>query len=206
MAASDWPVLAGQSFLVRKAPRFKTNVKESVSGRELRRPLWSYPKWRFGVRYEVIRDRPATLPELNLLFAFFCTQKGQGASFYFKDPNDYQVATTQNIGTGNGTNKVFQLTRTISATVGGVTKTFTEPVLAVNGSPVVRVNGTIVSNYVLNSYGVIVFNTAPANGAAITWTGEFLFLCRFEIDDFEPEQMVKDLWSANGVDFISIKP
>src|SRR5574343_615910 len=205
MAASDWPVLAGQSFLVRKAPNFKTEVKTAVSGREIRRPLWSYPFWRFGVRYEVIREKP-TLKELSLMLAFFGGLKGQANALYFLDPNDKTVALGQNIGTGNGTNRTFQLTRTISATVNGVTKTFTEPVLAVNGSPTVQINGVTTTAYVLNPYGVVVFNSAPANGAVLTWGGEFLFVCRLERDEFEPSEMVSQLWSLDGLDFRSIKP
>lgn len=205
MAASDWPVLAGQSFLVRKAPNFKTEIKTAVSGREIRRPLWSYPFWRFAVRYEVIREKPS-LKELSLMFAFFGGLKGQANSFYFLDPNDKTVALGQSIGTGNGVNRVFQLTRTITATVNGVTKTFTEPVLAVNGSPTVQVNGSTVTTYVVNPYGVILFNSAPANGAAITWGGEFLFLCRLEQDEFEVSEIVAQLWSKDGLDFRSIKP
>lgn len=208
MAASDWPVLAGQSFYVEKGPEWKTLVKEAASGRQLRIPLWSYPKWHFNVSYAVIRDR-VSQNEIDLMWAFFCNQQGMGSSFNFLDPTDNVVTGGPTIpAAGDGSNRVFQLARNVTATVGAFTKSYIEPILAVNGATPSSVYKAGVSTgaYTLGANGVITFTVAPANGAVITWDGSFLFVCGFEQDDFKPAQMVKDLWSLDGgVKFNTVK-
>jgi hypothetical protein len=80
-----------------------------------------------------------------------------------------------------------------------------EPVYGVSGAPTVYVNGAVTAA-TLNAYGVISFATPPANGAAISWSGTFMFLCHFTQDDLQPSQMVKGLWSLDGLEFESLLP
>ena len=47
---------------------------------------------------------------------------------------------------------------------------------------------------------------APAAGQLVTWTGSFYFLCHFTQDALEPVQMVKGLWSLDGLTFESLIP
>ena len=49
------------------------------------------------------------------------------------------------------------------------------------------------------------FASAPASGAALTWSGKFGFLCRFDADDLDFEQFMANLWKADGVKFRSLR-
>ncbi|OYW50734.1 MAG: hypothetical protein B7Z34_02605 [Novosphingobium sp. 12-62-10] len=184
----------GQVFLQRKTPVWSTDVKVSVSGKERRRALWSYPVWRYSVSYGVLRAEPAA-PDLDRLFAFFCTMQGQSGEFLYLDRGD-NTARDQHFGTGDGTETEFQVSRTIGA--GGIS--YTEPVLAFNGTPEVKVNGTITA-VTTTERGKVEFATAPADGAVLTWSGSFFF----EIDEMDIRQLMAGLWEGSGVDFRTVK-
>lgn len=193
-----FPYAAGQTFLQRKTPIWSTDVKVSVSGKERRRALWSYPVWRYSVAYNVLRDAPAT-PDLDRLFAFFCTMQGQAGEFLFLDRGDNR-AEDQFFATGDGIENEFQVTRTLG--VGGIS--FTEPVLAFNGDPAVLVDG-VETPVTATARGKVQFDAAPADGATINWTGGFFRRCRFEIDELDIAQLMSGLWEGRGVDFRTIK-
>lgn len=193
-----FPYALGQTFIQRKTPVWSTDVKTSVSGKERRRALWSYPVWRYSVSYNVLRHLPAT-PDLDRLFAFFCTMQGQAGEFLFNDRSDYH-AENHFFATGDGTTTEFQVTRTRG--VGGIT--FTEPVRAFNGPPTVLVDG-VDTEVVPSDDGKVTFDAAPADGAAIHWTGNWFQRCRFEIDELDIAQLMSGLWEGRGVDFRTVK-
>lgn len=193
-----FPYAAGRTFLQRKTPIWSTDVKTAVSGKERRRALWSYPVWRYSVSYNVLRDRP-TAPDLERLFAFFCAMQGQAGEFLFFDRGD-NSADDMFFGTGDGSTTEFQVTRTIGA--GGIS--FTEPVRAFNGDPVVLVDG-VETAVVPTATGKVQFATAPADGAALNWSGSFFYRCRFEIDELDIAQLMTGLWEGRGVDFRTVK-
>jgi hypothetical protein len=218
-----FPILPGQSIVATKAPLWSTEVIRSASGRERRTSYWAYPLWQFEVSYEVIRKRP-TLDELSILFEFFNTMKGQFGAFLFLDPADNAIPTSmildasgnpitdasgaplqdasglqlgQQFGTGDGTTKVFYLTRPIL--------TFTEPIYAAF-QPSILDNGALVASsaYTLVG-GQITFTTAPASGHVLAWAGYYYFGCRFLQDDLTAEQMVSQLYSGKSLKFTSLR-
>lgn len=369
MSLDLFPVLIGQGFIAEKSPVWSTQIMEATSGRERRRKLWSYPRWRFKLNYEVLRDFSGGR-DLTDLLTFFNAQAGRYEEWGFLDPTD-NAATTQYFGTGNGATTGFQLLRTASG--GGAT--FTEPVRGVYGAPVIYKDGvrqytsartnrlpysqqfdmwsagtgvtvganastapdgsgtadritntvadtgvaesasivpgatytascyiknqsaaallfrdsgdnhhieintatwtvtatssvishainyigndwyrvqmtfvavgstctlnprttgvtgvfdlwgaqleagstatdyiptttaavTIPAAYSLSDTGVVTFVTAPAAAAVLTWTGQFLFRCRFDQDDIAPSQMMAQLWSLSGLQFYTVK-
>lgn len=194
-----FPLLIGQSFLVSKRPEWKTTVATATSGSERRRKVWSYPVWHFKVAYEVLRDAPTT-PDLDRLTTFFNLHAGMYAEFFFLDPGDSTVIG-QAFGTGDGVTTTFQLVR--SKSFGGAS--FTEPVRGLIGTPTVFVGAAPVTTFTIGSRGSITFATAPATGAALTWSGRFLFAVRFEQDDLDMAQMMTALWSQDGLAFMSAK-
>lgn len=198
MPLNQFPQLAGQGFLSEKTPIWSTQVAESVSGRERRRQVWSYPRWRFQVGYEFLRDTP-TKDEIDQMWVFFNTSAGMYAEFGYLDPYD-NAAVAMPFGTGNGFTNQFQLTRTTTA--GGLS--FTEPMFAFVGTPVIYLNGVATTAFTISN-GLITFSTAPSNGVALTWTGQYMFLCRFEEDSISPKQMMSQFWSLDGVSFKSVK-
>lgn len=194
-----FPFMIGQTFLQLKTPMWSTDIKTSVSGRERRRALWSYPIWKFKVAYDVLRDGPA-YRDVDRLFAFFNSMSGMAGRFQFYD-HTANAVDNQIFAVGDGTTTTFQLTSSI--TVGAIS--CTEPVFALRGAPTVRVNGveTAVS---LGALGKVTFSTAPTAGAALSWSGGFFYLCRFATDELDVEQMMLGLWAGNSVEFQTVKP
>lgn len=196
---SIFPILPGQEFPVTKSPVWSTQVATASSGRERRRKQWSYPKWRFKISHEVLRDTASFL-ELQRLWAFFNAKAGQYAEFSFFDAADNSVAD-QVFGTGDGIATAFQLARTMSAGA----MAFTEPVRSVAGLPTIKINGVATSAFTLGANGQVSFVSPPAASAALSWSGQFMFLVRFEQDELEAEQMMQSLWSQGGLTLVTVK-
>lgn len=192
-----FPFLQGQGF-IQKTPMWSTKTDVSVSGVQRSRALWSYPMWKFKIGYEVMRDAAAFL-ELQRLLTFFNAHFGSTKAFFFLDRSD-NLATGSPFGTGDGSTTAFQVMRT--TTIGGIT--FSEPVRGFNGTPAFYVNGAAASATV-GPLGVVTFASPPANGASLSWTGSFMYLCRFTADSLEVQQLMNGLWGG-GVEFASIKP
>ena len=198
-----FPLLPGQEFIANKSPKFPaTIVKTAVSGREVRLQMASQPTWDFKVSYEWLNNATPSTGDLQTLLAFFLSRNGQAQPFFFYDPGDNAVSG-QLIGTGNGTATTFQLCRAVA---NGLNNAFVENIYAVLGTPTVAVGGVGTSAFTIGPYGTITFTTAPANGASIFWSGQFLFLCRFAQDNIDAEQMVTNLWANKGLTFASFHP
>lgn len=193
-----FPLLVGQSFLTGKAPIWSTSIATSASGRERRQQRWSYPRWQIKCAYEVIFDEPS-LPELQKMFAFFNMQAGRAGEFGFLDPGD-NSADNEVFATGDGATTTFQIKRT--TTFGGIS--FTEPVLHVVGIPSFTVGGSAASATV-GSYGQVSFASPPAFGAPIAWSGRFAFRVRFDMDQLDTVQIMRNLWSNSGITLLSVK-
>jgi uncharacterized protein (TIGR02217 family) len=196
-----FPFLAAQSFLIQKTPSWSTKTDISVSGVERRRALWSYPIWRFRIAHEYLRDTPDQL-ELQRLVTFFNSKFGSTVGFFYLDRFD-NAASANQFGVGNGSTTTFQITRT--TTIGGIK--FSEPVRGFNGTPQIFINGVATSAFTMADLGQITFTTAPANGALLSWTGNFFFMCRFDRDELEGlGQIGSGIWQNGGLDFRSFKP
>lgn len=200
MSSSVFPSsLPGLAWNVSMAPAFSTTIKKAVSGRELRASFMAYPLWSFTLSYEFLRDGSRGT-DLDTLVGFFLSMKGQYDSFLFTSPADSTV-TAMPFGTGNASTTAFQLTRSFGA--GGFT--FVEPVQNINGAPSIYINGalkTVTSDYTINSTGIVTFTSAPANAAALTWTGSFYYRCRFLQDSAEFSAFMKDLWEMKKLSFV----
>ena len=57
-------------------------------------------------------------------------------------------------------------------------------------------------NYSIGSTGLITFVTAPANGAALTWSGSFYYRCRFVDDEARFDRFLDDLWQIGEISMI----
>lgn len=175
------------------APMFKTLVQESESGAESRLAFQLYPKWAIELQYEFLRNT-TVLPELTALVGFYLQRRGPADSFLFASPMDSTVSL-QPIGTGNGTNKDFQLMRSL----GG----FSEPVFwPVTGTVQAYVAGTPVASTV-GANGLITLATAPGAGAAVAWNGSYYYRARFADDKLDAKQFMARLWSAGKVALVA---
>lgn len=197
MSDAVFPSLPGLKWNIKRASLWKTLKQEFVSGKEMSVALMTYPNRRYSLAYEVLRAGAEA--ELQTLEGFFNARQGSHDTFLYDDPDDNAV-TDQSFGTGNGTQTVFYLARTR----GG----FTEPVQALNGAPVIKVAGVTKAtpaDYSISATGAVTFTSAPANGAALTWTGSYYWRCKFLQDAAEFDQFLQDLWSLQRIEFRTVK-
>jgi hypothetical protein len=127
--------------------------------------------------------------------AIFHAMKGQWDSFLFTDPYSNTAALT-GFGTGTGAQYAFQL-----LDIEGF------PIYDLNGVPSIYVNGvlqTVGVNYTVSSTGLVTFTAAPG-AVPVTWSGAYYRRCRFEMDDFEMEQIVNLCWGNASLKLVSVK-
>lgn len=194
MSDAVFPSLPGLKWGRRKTPHFSTIVRRAVTGREVRAARMSYPLWDFVLGYEVLRAGAEA--ELQTLVDFFCARKGSFDSFLYTDPSDC-VVSGQQFGTGDGVTTQFQLVRSLAA-LG-----FLEPVMNLNGAPVIFKDGIEqTSGYTVSATGMVTFSVAPAASAALTWSGGFYFRCRFLRDAADFDNFLEDLWENKKVELV----
>jgi uncharacterized protein (TIGR02217 family) len=158
-------------------PGFYTNVTSISSGAEQRTIGWDRArlKWQLGYGIQNKEDYATIL-------AFFYAREGRAYGFRFKDFSDYQVDGSV-FGTGDGSNRVFRLVK--QYTSGDITK---DRIITHPSAVVLKADGVVIDNltYDIEDFGIIRFHPgqAPANGAVLTWTGEFDVPVRFDVDDF----------------------
>lgn len=195
MSNAIFPTLPGITWDTVKTPIFNTVVKKAVSGRETRVAYMATPMYIFKLNFEFLRDKmsvqvPASpFDELKQLMGFFINRQGSFDSFLFEDTTD-NLATNQQFGTGTGSQTQFQLARDF----GGGTS-FLEPVMNLNGTPTIT-GGSVAS---ISSTGLVTFSSAPANGTALIWTGNYYFRCRFDTDTTDFQQLMQDYWTNGGL-------
>ena len=97
---------------------------------------------------------------------------------------------------------------TVGAALWPATADAFEPVYNVNGTPLRYTNGVIKTpgtDYTLSN-GLVTFLTgAPVNGSYVTWTGNYYWRARFDLDSIDFEQFMYQLWKAHTVSFVSVK-
>jgi uncharacterized protein (TIGR02217 family) len=198
MSNAVYPSLPGLTFPIERTPEWATDVQTSASGRDFTRTLYTAPRYRYKLSYEFLRDSVAA-QEFRTLLGAFNARMGQWDTWLFSDPDDSSV-TAQVFGTGNGSNKVFQLERVL----GG----FAEAVYDLNGAPSIYVGGvlkTAGTDYTISSTGLVTFTSAPAAAASLTWTGSYYWRCRFLSDTLDFRKMMAGFWELASVEFITCK-
>ena len=152
---------------------FNTTVVPLESGRETRNAKWKYGKHEASAQYgSLTQDKYLYLKDL------FQQCRGQNYAFLFRDWADYE-ATDEEFGTGDGTTTTFQLSKTSSLSGGSP---YTRIVRAPETGVVVKVAGVPTAASVSTSDGSVVFSSAPAGAASLTWTGKFYVVMRFKTD------------------------
>ena len=194
MSDAVFPVLPGLKWDSKKTPEFSTGVQTAASGKEAVTAYWTSPRWTFELSYELLRDSGTS--ELDILMGFFLQRQGRFDSFLYSDTSDCSVVG-QGIGLGTGSGTKWQLLRTMNG--------YVEPMKAINGTPVIKLNGTTTSGWSMDSTGIITFASPPGAGVAITADFSYYFRCRFLEDTTEFSQFMYQLWECKKVQFKSIK-
>lgn len=185
-------------------PRRRTDIVTLRSGYEERNSIWADSRREYDAGLG-IRD----VDDLYAVLEFFEARAGRLYGFRWKDWADYKtespsssiLSITQVIGTGDGTETQFQLSK--SYVSGGVTyeRIIKKPVMGtvriVHGSQVMLPNDPAI-NY---ETGVVTFNTAPAAGVVIRAGFEFDVPVRFKDDYID---ITIDLFSAGQVPQVNV--
>lgn len=160
-------------------PEFKTFVFEGQSGIEQRHQAWSRHRLRYDVSYG-IRDKS----DMDTVRAFFYNMKGKATGFRFKDWGDYELVD-ENIGTGDGSETVFNITKTYTSGSETYVRRIFKPIASGLVVKVAGVTQTLTTDYTVNATtGVITFTAGgtPGMGEAVTVTCEFDVPVRFDTD------------------------
>ena len=185
----------------KKTPRFNTIEQETAAIQgSVYISAMVYPVWDFSFDLPYLSGRmddPSSGIAQLIGLLFSC--KGRAGNFLFTDPEDNSVTTCQ-FGTGDGSSKVFQLTRPVDQN-GNV-----DIVQNLNGTPSIFNNGTLLtSGYSIDSKGVVTFSTAPTSGHALTWTGSYYFRLRFKEDTItDLKEFYVNAWAVTQLDFESV--
>lgn len=190
-----YPSLPGLKWSSFRTPMWNSTIRTTDSGREFALSNWSSPRWAYKLQYEFLRG--GTLgTEYQQLVSFFNKVRGNFDTWLFDDVDD-NTATNERFGTGDATTLTFQLARSMNG--------FAEAVYELSGTPLVYVNGVLTACTV-GANGAVTFGAAPAVDAALTWTGQFFWRCRFKNTTLEFEQFMKNLWATRSVEFTTVKP
>lgn len=178
-------------------PEFKTQIVELQSGRERRNAMWAQARHRYTAPFlNISKQAYRGIKQLHLV----C--RGQLHAFQFRDELDYE-ADQEVFAIGDGTTKVFQLSKT--SLLDGVQ--YTRNVYALDGIPVIRADGVVVSSGITVDLlrGTVSFDVAPADGSVLDWTGDFFVWVRFT-QDFLPFTL-DNINATNGsVDLLEVAP
>ncbi len=180
----EFPLSLGKNASV--APEFSTAIVTTASGWEQRNADWASARMRFdagpGVRSEA---------DVATLIAFFRARRGAAKGFRFRDPFDFSSngmmgmpgPTDQILGTGDGARTSFPLVKRYGAGPDAEVRRITRPVAV---SVMVAIAGAAnPTGWTLGAGGVVVFDNAPAPGAALTAGFRFDVPVRFAEDRIE---------------------
>ncbi len=195
-----FPDLPGQAWPIKKRTRWNTQLDESVSGRETRLARWRYPKYEFELTFNALsssEEYPGAEPHsLQNLVSFFNDCQGRANPFVFVDRTDF-FGRNEPLGVGDGAKVAFTVQRTLGRRQ--------EPVGWVNNVAAVRVAGAPVSGWTLTQPNTVTLASAPAAGQVVTIDFWFGYLCRFDDDVLDTDQIMADLFQGLSVKFKSVR-
>lgn len=163
----------------------RTEIVTLASGFERR----STP-WAGGRRRYLIGAGVRSLDDVAALTAFFEARRGRLQGFRFRDfadhkscaPSAQPSANDQAIGTGDGTRRVFALTKRYGEGADAYVRAIAKPVAGSVRVAVAGVERTAAQVVVDSATGIATFATAPAPGAAVTAGFLFDTPVRFDAD------------------------
>jgi uncharacterized protein (TIGR02217 family) len=206
MSSYVYPTIAGLTFPIGRTPIFKTNRPQALSGKRSALAYRQYPLIHFELTYSILRD-DETPSDIKALVGLYEAMMGGFDTFLFQDPdfNTFPVSNPQLFGIGDNQTTAFQLVAYYQNTGG---PGYGQIIQNLTSVPVIYSNGGTVSsaNYTLGPSGIITFNSAPAAGALLTWSGAFMYRCEFDEDELKGlAKFMNQWWGMKKVAFTSVK-
>ncbi len=188
-------------------PQRRTEIVPLLSGREQRNTGWADSRRRYdagpGIR---------SLADIHTLLAFFEARRGPLHGFRFRDPFDNRSnspdhspsPTDQQLGTGDGSNAVFQLVKHYESGGEGWTRTIAKPV---EGSLRVALDGVETEDVSADwTTGLVTLDVPPPLGVSVTAGFAFDVPVRFELDRLDLALDQPGAASAHSIPLIELKP
>ena len=181
--AVDFPLAIGREAIA--ITEFSTQIVASPSGHEQRASEWAEARMRYdagpGVRSE---------GDVRALSDFFRARRGAARAFRFRDPFDCSSAADgglpgaadQMLGSGDGSRRQFALMKHYGAGDAVQERAIRLPVA---GSVRASVAGVETAAFVVTGTGELLFDVAPAPGAAVRAGFLFDVAVRFAEDRLE---------------------
>jgi uncharacterized protein (TIGR02217 family) len=191
----------------RGGPERRTQIVELASGDEERNASWANSRRRYDVAYGIRRA-----DDLAAVVAFFEARNARLNGFRYKDWADYKSSlpsqaitpTDQQIGTGTGSLKTFQLVKRYTSGAQTWVRTIAKPVAGT-----VRIAlGTVeqMSGWTLDATtGVVIFTSAPGSGVIVRAGFEFDVPVRFDSDMLDVTLDIERLGSITSIPLIEIR-
>lgn len=206
MSTEVFPSLIGLSFNVVKKPTFNTRVVRGINGNEVRNAFMQWPIWEFELTYDYLPDRSLGTTDLKTLMGFYLARQGRFDTFLFKDPDDYVTTGSPMtggavVGEGDGVTTQFLFSRSMGGFVEPIGQVDTAEDYFVYVDAVLQVEGV---DYDITMPNRVVFTSAPADGALITNSLQYYFICRFLEDSQEYEKFMDKLWELQTCSFTSV--
>lgn len=182
------------------------------AGREVIVSASPYTSHEFDLTYNCLRNRNLTEVEFRTLMGFWLQVNGTGLPFLFSNPWDSSTLASPQGSTVSG-----QTQYTLLRSFGASGFSGSEPIGVLDTTQTFNVyaNGVLkASSDPTYGYGVdlsqpwnqlLVFNSAPPAGVAITVDMTYYYLCRFGEDKTEFEQVLYNVWQNRKVTLVSKK-
>ena len=173
-------------------PRSQTTIHQLSGGYESRNQDWPEMLCEYECQ---LRNR--SLTTIRALQAHFYGRRGPANTFPLLDPLDNEL-TDENIGTGDGVTAAFQIYKTYADT----DRPYRRRITITPQNLVVKVNAVtkvLTTDYTVTS-GIITFGGGdiPANGHAVTVSGDYFIKVRYKDDTF-PIVISSGLWDGAPV-------
>lgn len=157
-------------------PRFNEKIKLRPNGAEIRKKLWSAPRFEYVAPYDKVTEEI-----FQAVYDAFMALDGQHVGFRFKDWRDYQLSQ-QLIGVATGSSQTLQLVKTYG--FGSRTRT-REIYKPVTGQIQLRSGASYgasspISHTGGSTNGLVTFTTTAAHNVYVD--GEFDVPVRFDMD------------------------
>tara|TARA_R100000655_G_scaffold14716_2_gene33102 strand:+ start:5192 stop:6181 length:990 start_codon:yes stop_codon:yes gene_type:complete len=188
---------------------FSTIVQQTASGHEYRVSRQAQGRHRFRLRKAL-----QTQQEAIDLKSFVLARRGSLHSFRLKDWLDYSTATNGTaapaasdsiIGTGDGTNKQYQLIKVYND--GGPTPYQRTISCPTTGTTVVSIDGAATTDFSVSTAGVVTLDSVPSVGQVVRAGCEFDVPVRFtqDVDKFLQVQATAfEVWDLPQLDCIEV--
>lgn len=177
-------------------PEFSTRIVSMANGRERRNANWSQARRKYSAPFLNIRKEA-----YREILRMFLVCEGMAHCFRFRDELD-NTAVDEQFGVGDGTTTDFQLGVVWVAD----TVPYYRNVYALPEQPTINANGAPASGLAVDlDRGTVTFDTAPAPGTLLTWSGLFDVWVRFN-DDYLPFSLDNPDATNGSVNLIEVPP